>query len=443
MNIPESIRDVFGGVPSEQMIGEENPGTLDTHPLFFIWEKIHTIEQEFPRDELEDHFLVTCLTTHPSTNHQSYKELLAEWENDIKNQEQQHLTDHKSFLGRISSLTELVDFLIEVDECMWISKLDEALRGDATFKALIIWLLSQGREWHGIFETIHNTRDPETDITYSSYGEDEFFAEEHYDATDCESVTDKTTIDQLPIPSSIHRVEKDGDFEARRLFKEKHGQLVKICSDPGEITTFLNDNNSSSSKEHFIQVPERTHIPLCISHFTQACMTIQKLRHADTKQFHSFLSAGGHPGTLSYNNGRPSFENYNKETKDSPEGFGKGYGRQQDDQGQDVFIIFLKIDQLAASFDKRLPAALNEYKSKHSGLPIGIVAYGPGMWEIFSRLLFVGCEDEGVIENVNCLLHFTNAGEPKTEASSYTPTGGRGWKMVESKFTEPRGYWTE
>ena len=69
---------------------------------------------------------------------------------------------------------------------MWISKLDDALRGDPTFKALMIWLLSLNQDGHNIFEKLHMTREPETSITTSfSYGEDEFFAYTHYDAINC------------------------------------------------------------------------------------------------------------------------------------------------------------------------------------------------------------------------------------------------------------------
>jgi hypothetical protein len=439
MTIADSIKKEFEGIHSNQLIGEDNPGTLDKHPLFFIWEKIHAIEQEFPPSELEGHFLVDYLTNHPTTNHTSYQDLFAKWEADIKSQEQSHQSN-------VVSLIELVNFLIEVDECMWISKLDEALRGDTTFKALIIWLLSQGPESERIFETIHNTRDPETDITYFSYGEDEFFAREHYDATECEEETDETTIDQLPIPSSIHEVEKDGDHKALQLFKGRrsiHGQLVKICSDKKEINDLLSQNEIDDSETHFIQVPEKTHIPLCIGHFREACNIIRYLRQADINRFHPFLSAGGHPGMLSYDSGRSGLGTSSQEPRDAPEGFSTGYGIQQDSQGQDVFIIFLRINQLFESFNERLPAALDKYKSEHNGLPIGIVAYGPGMWEIFSHFLFLGCEGEGVIANVDCLLHFTDAGQPKTEASPCSPTLGRGWQTKTSDFSDPRGYWTE
>ena len=364
------------------------------------------------------------------------------------NEKQRHNANNQNFSANIGPLNGLVNFLIGVDKCMWISKLDESLRGDPTFKALIIWLLSQGKERHPIFETIHKTRDPETDITFFTYGEDEFFTRKHYDATVCEEETDETTIDQLPIPSSIREVEKDGDNQAFQLFKgvhSDHGQLVSICSDQNEINDLHSQGKIDSERAHFIQVPEKAHIPLCIDHFIDACWSISDLRQADINRFHRFLSAGGHPGMLSYNSGTPGTRTSNQEQleRDAPEGFGGGYGIQQDDQGQDIFVIFLRINQLAESFDVRLPAALGKYKSEHNGLPIGIVAYGPGMWEIFSHFLFVGCEDKGIIANVDCLLHFTDAGQRKTEASPYTPTRGRGWNVKNSDFVQARGYWTE
>ena len=446
MTIADSITKEFEGVHSNQLIGEDNPGTLDQHPLFFVWERIHTIEQQFPLSDLENHFLVDYLTKYPTSPHTSYQDLFAEWEADIMNQRQSHDANNQYFSAYIGPLNGLVNFLFQVDECMWISKLDEALRGDTTFKALIIWLLSQGPEQHPIFWTIHNTRDPETDITYFSYGEDEFFARKHYDATVCEEETDETTIDQLPIPSSIREVEKDGDNQAFQLFKySNHGQLVSICSDRNEINDLHSQGKIDSERAHFIQVPEKTHIPLCIHHFSRACMIISDLQQADINRFHRFLSAGGHPGMLSYNSGTSGGRTSNQEQleRNAPEGFSKGYGIQQDSQGQDVFIIFLRINQLFESFKERLPAALDKYKSEHNGLPIGIVAYGPGMWEIFSHFLFVGCEDKGVIANVDCLLHFTDAGQRKTEASPFTPTGGRGWNIEDSDFSDARGYWTE
>ena len=132
MTIADSIKKEFEGIHSNQLIGEDNPGTLDKHPLFFIWEKIHAIEQEFPPSELEGHFLVDYLTNHPTTNHTSYQDLFAKWEADIKSQEQSHQSNSEYFSANVVSLIELVNFLIEVDECMWISKLDEALNFPST-----------------------------------------------------------------------------------------------------------------------------------------------------------------------------------------------------------------------------------------------------------------------------------------------------------------------
>lgn len=442
--ISDYIENEFYGIHSSQLIGEENPGTLDKHPLFFVWERIHTIEQQFPRSELEDHFHVGYLTSNPTSPHTSYQDLFDDWEADIKSQEQSHNGNMENFSATIGPLNGLVNFLIEVDKCMWISKLDEALRGDPTFKALIIWLLSLGLE-HTIFETLHMTRGPEIDIT-KSYGEDEFFTDTHYDAYNCESVTVATTIDQLQIPSSIEsRVVKDGDNEAVQLLKGTKGQLVKICSDGTEIQNFQTNNTDAIIKHHLIPVPEKAHIPLCIGHFIDACWRITDLRQVDINLLHQFLSAGGHPGILSYNGGSGGYGTgtISQDLRGVPEGFSAGHGVQQDSQGQDVFIIFLRINQLRESFETRLPAALNKYKSKHNGLPIGIVAYGPGMWEIFSRYLYLRCEGEGVIANVDCLLHFTDAGQPKTVATPYIPPEGRGWNPERSDYSVPRGYWTQ
>lgn len=445
--IAEVIKDTFEGIHSSQLIGEDNPGTLDKHPLFFVWERIHTIEQQFPRNDLEDHFLVDFLTRNPTSPHTSYQDLFDDWEADIKSQEQSHNGNIENFSANIGPLNGLVNFLIEVDKCMWISKLDDALRGDPKFKALMIWLLSLNEDGHNIFETLHKTREPENDITTSSYGEDEYFTDSHYDANNCVSVTVATTIDQLPIPSSIERVEKDGTHRARQLFKGRksnHGQLVKICSDQDEINNLYTKNEIDEERAHYIPVPEKAHIPLCIGHFIHAYWRIRGLRQADINQLRRFLSAGGHPGILSYNGGRGyGTGTISQDLRDAPEGFSAGYGVQQDSQNQDVFIIFLRINQLFESFNERLPAALDKYKSEHNGLPIGIVAYGPGMWEVFSRFLYLGCESEGVIANVDCLLHFTDAGQPKTEASTYTPPAGRGWNPFDSDFSDPKGYWKE
>ena len=220
---------------------------------------------------------------------------------------------------------------------------------------------------------------------------------------------------------------------------------MKVCSDQNEINDFMTNNADSKIDHHFIPVPEKTHIPLCIGHIIGACWRIGGLRQADINRFDWFLSAGGHPGILSYNGGRGGYGTgtLSQDLRDAPEGFSAGYGVQQNSQNQDVFIIFLRINQLFESFNQRLPAALDKYKSEHNGLPIGIVAYGPGMWEIFSHFLYSGCEDEGVIANVDCLLHFTDAGQPKTEASTYTQPAGRGWNPFKSDFSDPRGYWKE
>ena len=173
--IADSIKDKFSGIHSSQLIGEDNPGTLDKHPLFFVWDRIHTIEQQFPRNDLEDHFLVDFRNRYPTSPHTSYQDLFNDWEADIKSQEHSHNADIENFSADVGSLNGLVNFLIEVDKCMWISKLDDALRGDPTFKALMIWLLSLNQDGHNIFETLHMTREPETSITSFSYGEDEFF----------------------------------------------------------------------------------------------------------------------------------------------------------------------------------------------------------------------------------------------------------------------------
>ena len=46
--IANSIKDTFSGIHSSQLRRGELR-TLDKHPLFFVWDKIHTIEQQFPR----------------------------------------------------------------------------------------------------------------------------------------------------------------------------------------------------------------------------------------------------------------------------------------------------------------------------------------------------------------------------------------------------------
>jgi len=439
--MPSAIANALNGIHVDSLIGNETPEPLDGHPGKIVWDHLISIlnDTNFDENLVEsewEEWASQMRTLRYGTSTPNYDGTFDDWCEETPPEKVKNGHDAGEYFEFLSlyysrRCSLIHRFLSAVDNCLFQSLLFDDFSSNTQFFRLIMYLMpTEGH--HSIYRSHFMTVAPVID----AYSEPAVFQGNR--VLDLDDECDETPlmlVEDLPNRSAIQEVTTDGTYTVVEMHK-KTG-IVAITSDDTVINHWRREGYDAAP--NFKAVPEETLIPLTVSNFYQALRSITHLRLVSYAGLLRFMSGQSHPGAL-LSVGMGAGSGYDQYTEESPFALNGNFGV-IDENGEDVYLICLRIMDSVQSFAEILPESISDYKSHHEGMNIVVAAYGRGMFEPFSEMLYTQLSSTSLLQYVEELLQLTANGEYKTTAKVDTALDGWNVTDTDPSGEQPGGYW--
>jgi hypothetical protein len=440
--MPSAIATALNGIHVDNLIGNETPEPLDGHPGKIVWDHLISIlnDTNFDENLVEsewEEWASEMRTLRDGTSTPNYDGTFDDWCEETPPEKEKTEHDADGYFKFLSAYyggrcIQIHSCLSAVDNCLFQSLLFDDFSSNTQFFRLIMYLMPTEGELHSIYRSHFMTVAP---VVYAYLEPAVFQGNRVQDLDDECDETQQMLVENLPNRSAIQEVTTDGTYPVVGM--QRKTEIVAITSDDTVINYWRGEGYVPAP--NFKAVPEETLIPLTVSNFHQALWPITNLRLVSYAGILRFMSGQSHPGAL-LSVGMGTGSGYDQYTEESPFALNGNFGV-IDQNDEEVYLICLRIMDSVQSFAEILPESISYYKSHHEGMNIVVAAYGRGMFEPFSEMLYTQLSSTSLLQYVEELLHLTANGEYKTTAK--VDTASDGWIVTDPdpSVEERRGYW--